>query len=253
MQATQAERERAAALERQVTDLRARLDQQEQARSALERDRAVAVADAAQQRVLAGQLAKTREQLEAEKAAAATEAERQRLLAARLEQEKSDLQKRSGDYQSLASSLEQEIKAGRIQLSELQGKLTVRMPERVLFPSGSDAISREGKQTLAKVAEALQAVKGRIIRVEGHTDNVPIHTDRFPSNWELSAARAIAVVRFLQEKGVEPGLLGAAGYGEYQPIGSNLSAEGRALNRRIEISLATPPAAMPQASAVTSP
>ena len=246
MQATRAEREKVLALERRAADLQASLDRLTQSSSALEKEKAAALATAEQQRALAGQL-------EADKAAAASEAERQRLLAARLEQEKSDLQKKSGDYQSLASTLEQEIKAGRIQLSELQGKLTVRMAEKVLFPSGSDAISRDGKRVLAKVAEALQEVKGRIIRVEGHTDNVPIHTERFPSNWELSAARAIAVVRFLQAQGVDPGLLGAAGYGEYQPIGSNLSAEGRAQNRRIEISLAAPPSALPQSGPVTSP
>lgn len=231
---------RANASEQRAAGLSARLAQLEQAVSS-------ASADAAKQRELANQLAQTRELLLAEKTATAAEAERQRQLAARLAEEKSALQKRSAEYESLATSLDQEIRAGRIQLTELQGKVTVRMAEKVLFPSGSAVINAEGKQTLQKVAEAFKGVKGRIIRVEGHTDNVPIHTERFPSNWELSAARAIAVVRYLQDRGVDPEVLGAAGYAEYQPIASNDTAEGKAQNRRIEISLAAPPTALPQA------
>jgi chemotaxis protein MotB len=231
---------RAEAAEARAAELSNRLTQLEQAVSA-------ASADAARQREMAAELTKTRELLLAEKAAASAEADRQRQLASRLEQEKSALQARSREYESLATSLDQEIKAGRIQISELQGKVTVRMAEKVLFPSGSATISADGKAALVKVADAFKTVTGRIIRVEGHTDNVPIRTDRFPSNWELSAARAIAVVRYLQERGVDPNLLGAAGYAEYQPIAFNDTPEGRAQNRRIEISLAAPPAALPTA------
>ena len=236
--------ERAEASERQAGALSERLTQLEQAATA-------ASADAARQRELVAELAKTRELLEAQKATASAEAERQRQLAEQLQQEKSTLQDKSKEYEALASSLDEEIKAGRIKLSELQGKVTVRMAERVLFPSGSATISTEGKATLRKIAEAFASVKSRIIRVEGHTDNVPIHTERFPSNWELSAARAIAVVRYLQERGVDPKLLGAAGYAEYQPIASNDTPNGRAGNRRIEISLAAPLQVLPNANPET--
>jgi chemotaxis protein MotB len=169
---------------------------------------------------------------------AAADAERKAQLAKQLEEERAAFAKRSAEYESLAASLDKQIKAGQIQLSELQGKLTVRMAEKVLFPSGSATVSTAGKQTLDTIADALKDVKGRIIRVEGHTDNVPIKTAKFPSNWELSSARAIAVVRILQADGVNPDLLGAAGYAEYQPLAPNDTAEGRAQNRRIEISLA---------------
>jgi len=91
------------------------------------------------------------------------------------------------------------------------------------------------------VAEALAGVQGKLIRVEGHTDNVPVHASTWTSNWDLSAARALAVVRVLQEKGVDPTRLAAAGYGEYQPIASNDTPEGKSLNRRIEIVLAAAP------------
>lgn len=261
---------RAAALEKQLQELKGKQSQ-------LERSRSSALAEAEAQRAEAGRLQKSKEELEAEKAAAAAEAERQRLIAAELEKqakalaaekasatdeaerqrqlaerlaaEKAELEKKSADYLSLMSSLSDEIKAGRVQVHELQGKLSVRMAEKVLFPTGSATISREGQSTLKAVAAGLQAVKGRIIRVEGHTDNVPIRNERFPSNWELSAGRAIAVVRFFQAQGIEPARLGAAGYAEFQPIAPNDSAEGRAQNRRIEISLALPPSALPEAAA----
>lgn len=274
---------RAAAAEKRAADLGEQLSQLEQAastasadaeqqrklaaqlakaREAVEAEKLAAAAEAERQRQLAERLAREKvaasadaeqarkqtAQLEQEKSAVVAEAERQRKLAAQLEQEKTALEKRSAEYQALASSLDGEIKAGRVQVSELKGKLTVRMAEKVLFPSGSATVSKAGKETLAKIADAFKGVKGRMIRVEGHTDDVPIKTARFPSNWELSSARAIAVVRILQAGGVEPTLLGAAGYAEYQPVAANDSAEGRAQNRRIEISLAAPLSELPTAS-----
>jgi chemotaxis protein MotB len=158
--------------------------------------------------------------------------------ASRLAEEKSQLQKKSAEYESLSRSLAGEIQAGRVQISELKGKMTVRLAEKVLFPSGSATLSKDGKATLGKVAEAFKDLKDRIVRVEGHTDDVPIKSAAFPSNWELSTGRALAVVRFLQSAGVDPAKLAAAGYGEWQPIAPNDTAEGRAQNRRIEISLA---------------
>jgi chemotaxis protein MotB len=175
-----------------------------------------------------------------EERAAAAESSKAQLeqAASRLAAEKTQLEKKSAEYEALSKSLSGEIQAGRIQISELQGKMTVRLAEKVLFPSGSATLSRDGKSTLAKVADAFKDLKDRIVRVEGHTDNVPIKSAAFPSNWELSAARAIAVVRFLESAGVDPARLAAAGYGEWQPIAPNDTPEGRAQNRRIEISLA---------------
>lgn len=232
--------ERARACAQRVGELEASLAKE---KAALE----AATTEGAQARAVAVRLSRSTEELLAEKQAIAAEAERQRQLAGQLAEQKSALEKRSAEYQALASSLDREIKAGQIQLSELKGRLTVRMAEKVLFASGSAAIGKEGKEALGKIAAAFKDVKGRIIRVEGHTDDVPIRTERFPSNWELSSARAIAVVRLLQDKGVDPGLLGAAGYAQYQPVAPNDSAGGRAQNRRIEISLAPPLSALPAA------
>ncbi len=158
----------------------------------------------------------------------------------RLEQAKADLEKKSAEYQALASSLQGEIEAGRVEVSELKGKLTVKMKDKILFASGSATIGPDGRVALGKVADALRGVQGRVIRIEGHTDDVPTGGGAFPSNWELSTARALAVVRYLQEKGVDPTRLAAAGYGQYQPIAPNDTPEGRSQNRRIEIVLAAP-------------
>jgi chemotaxis protein MotB len=155
----------------------------------------------------------------------------------RLETAKAELEKRSSEYEQLASSLKGEIEAGKIELSELKGKMTVKMKDKILFSSGSATIGRDGLDALKKVADALRSVQGKVIRVEGHTDNVPSSGSSFASNWELSAARALAVVRFLQEQGVDPTKLAGAGYGEYQPIAGNDTPEGRSQNRRIEIVL----------------
>ncbi|HTN54165.1 MAG TPA: OmpA family protein, partial [Anaeromyxobacter sp.] len=125
----------------------------------------------------------------------------------------------------------------------------VKLKDRILFASGSATIGREGRQALHAVADALRNVQGRTIRVEGHTDNVPTAGGAFPTNWELSSARALAVVRYLQEAGLDPTRLAAAGYGEFQPVASNDTPEGRSQNRRIEIVLAAAEGAAPAAAA----
>ena len=158
----------------------------------------------------------------------------------RLEQAKAELEKKSAEYQALATSLQGEIESGRVEVSELKGKLTVKMKDKILFASGSATLGADGRMALRKVAEALRGVQGRVIRIEGHTDDVPTGGGAFPTNWELSTARALAVVRYLQENGVDPSRLAGAGYGQYQPIAPNDTPEGRSQNRRIEIVLAAP-------------
>lgn len=156
----------------------------------------------------------------------------------KLEAAKAELEKKSGEYEQLASALRDEIEAGRIELMELRGRTTVKMKDKILFASGSTTIGAEGRDALRRVAEALRGLRGRSVRVEGHTDNVPTSAGGpFPSNWELSTARALAVVHALQAGGVDPTRISAAGYGEFQPIAENETPEGRSLNRRIEIVL----------------
>ncbi|MBI4682043.1 MAG: OmpA family protein [Nitrospirae bacterium] len=143
-------------------------------------------------------------------------------------------------YRNLVSELNDEIKKGEIAVTQLRDKLTLSMVDKILFDTGSADIKKTGKQVLVRVAEILKKVTDKQIRIEGHTDNVPIGAGliaKFPSNWELSTARSTTVVRYLQENGVDPKFLIAAGYSEFRPVDSNETVEGKAKNRRIEIVL----------------
>jgi chemotaxis protein MotB len=151
-----------------------------------------------------------------------------------------EVQKTSKTYENLLDSMKNEISKGEVTISELKGKLTVNLVESVLFDSGKAEVKPNGLVVLQKVIDILKNIKDKAIRVEGHTDNVPIGgalTRKYPTNWELSAARAINVARYLQLQGLDPALLGAVAYGEYKPVAANDTDEGRAKNRRIEIVL----------------
>ncbi|MBJ6726994.1 OmpA family protein [Geomesophilobacter sediminis] len=151
-----------------------------------------------------------------------------------------EVQKTSKTYEDLLDKMKGEISKGEITISELKGKLTVNVVESVLFDSGKAEVKPEGKAVLFKVVDILKTLKDKAIRVEGHTDNVQIGGElvrRYPTNWELSAARAINVTRYLQQNGIDPHLLAAVAFGEYHPVASNDTPEDRAKNRRIEITL----------------
>ena len=144
----------------------------------------------------------------------------------------------SSTYEQLVAKMKGEIDKGQVTISELKGKLTVNMVEAILFDSGKAEVKPEGLVVLGKVIEILKTVTDKSIRIEGHTDNKPIVgplTQRYPTNWELSAARAINVARYVQKQGIEPTKLSAAAFGEFKPVADNATPEGRAKNRRIEI------------------
>lgn len=144
-------------------------------------------------------------------------------------------------HRSLEDEMRAALESKDVTISQLQGKLTVNILDRVMFDSGEADLKPDGASVLLKVAGILAQHPGVKIHVIGHTDNVPIRAsarNRFPSNWELSTARATAAVRFLSEKaGVDPRRLGAVGYGEFRPLADNSTAEGRAKNRRIAITI----------------
>jgi len=188
-----------AALERQQADLRSQLATLQSQRSQLERER--------------DELARQKGELEAAS-----------------KQTKSQ-------YDGLVSNLTEEVKKGQLQVRQFKDMLTVEVAEQLFFDSGRAALKDQGKDVLKRVGEALKGYDDKIIRVVGHTDNVPIATSQFPSNWELSVARATTVVRFLQTAGVPPERMTASGRGEYSPVAPNDDADGRRKNRRIEITL----------------
>jgi len=159
----------------------------------------------------------------------------------------------SKTYEELLTEMKGEIEQGQIAITELKGKLIMDVVDKILFDSGKAEVKPEGLQVLKRVVEILKTVEDKTIRVEGHTDNVPIAGNlikRYPSNWELSAARAINVMRFLEKEGLDPAVLSAAAFGQYQPVADNDTPEGRARNRRIAIILlpkeGAPDAALPE-------
>jgi chemotaxis protein MotB len=144
-------------------------------------------------------------------------------------------------HQGLEEEMRAELESKDVTISQLQGKLTVNILDRILFDSGEAVLKSGGEGVLQKIAGILAQHPTLKIHVIGNTDNVPIRAharSRFASNWELSTARALAAVRFLTETaGVDPRRVGAVGYGEFRPVADNATAEGRARNRRIAISI----------------
>jgi chemotaxis protein MotB len=161
-----------------------------------------------------------------------------------LEQQKAQLltasQQTLSQYDSLVRNLTEEVKKGELQVRQYKDMLTVDVAEQLFFDSGRANLKDTGKAVLKKVGDALKGYEDKVIRIVGHTDNVPISKSAqkvFPSNWELSVARATTVVRYLQEVGIPPERMVASGRAEYQPIAENDTPEGRKKNRRIEITL----------------
>jgi chemotaxis protein MotB len=157
----------------------------------------------------------------------------------RQKDEEMDRLKRTHD--EMVASLKQEVEAGEITITRIADRLSVNIIDKILFPSGGSAVSEDGKKVLARVGKVLSHTRDKTIRIEGHTDNIPIGPalqSRYPTNWELSTARATNVARFLQEStNLHPGAFEAVGLGEYHPVADNRTPKGRSLNRRIEIIL----------------
>jgi chemotaxis protein MotB len=143
--------------------------------------------------------------------------------------------------EKIENSLQEQIEAQEVKIEEIEGKLKVTFVDKILFDTGKVEIGKRGQEALLGLADSLRENKNQNLVVEGHTDDVPIGLalmDRYPTNWELSAARAIGVARFLQERGwLEPERISVAAYSYYKPVATNDTAKGRRQNRRIEIIL----------------
>jgi chemotaxis protein MotB len=207
----------------------------EAAASAASAQEASAKAAACEAQVAAVQkeLATAQEQL----AAVATARDELQVKAATLAEQKGALEAKSAQYEQLAGSLQRQIQAGQIELSELRGRMIVKLKDTILFPSGSAKLNKGGSAALDVVAGVFKDMQGKNVLVAGYTDDVPVGAGQYKDNWELSSARAIAVVRYLASKGVPAPMLGAAGFGEFRPVVANDSPVNRSQNRRIEIAL----------------
>ena len=145
----------------------------------------------------------------------------------------------------LAQALAGEIKRGEVGLKTGRDGLVISLREVGFFDSGSAEVKLKSEPSVARIAKVLEATPYQV-RIEGHTDNVPIHTDRFASNWELSTARATEMTKlFITRYEFPPERLSAAGFAEFHPVGPNGSEEGRALNRRVDIVIVPPPIKAP--------
>ncbi|MFZ5467968.1 MAG: OmpA/MotB family protein [Myxococcota bacterium] len=159
-----------------------------------------------------------------------------------LDKAESELQALQSTYDTLAEQMKAEIAKGDIHLTQSQGQVQLDLSDKVLFDVGEAELSKRGQEVLLRLAAGLARVdEAQAIQVAGHTDDSPISerlAPKYPSNWELSVARAVNVVRFLSDKGrVPPERMVAAGYGKFHPVATNATHEGRARNRRIEVRL----------------
>jgi len=166
------------------------------------------------------------------------------------EKKLADLEKKPGlaeaqlksAHEALVSSLNEQIKKQEITIKELEGGISLSLVDRILFKLGEATLTSQGEKVLAKVGAGLKQIQGKMVRVVGHTDTIPIRKDyleKFPSNWELSAARASTVVRYFQDKsGLDPKGMEAVGRSFYQPAAPNDTEKNKALNRRVEILIA---------------
>jgi chemotaxis protein MotB len=194
---------------------------------------------------LSGQRAQLQSDLETANAAqAALIKDRSRLRASvadmetalnELAERKRAAEQRIAQYQDLLSRFQTLIDAGRLSVQIVDGRMVVALATDILFASGKAELSEDGTAALTEVASILAGIPDRNYQVEGHTDDVPIRTEQYPSNWELAAGRSIAVVKTLIEGGLPEDRVSAASFSKHKPVATNDDADGRALNRRIEI------------------
>ena len=175
------------------------------------------------------------EKLEHRRALLQRELSDSRLQMTTLKNIEAETTRRNEIYAQFVDRLKTMIDGGQLTVSIEQGRIAINLPNNVLFSSGSATLSSDGSQALTQIAALLSQFSDRRFQIEGHTDNNPIKSARFPSNWELSTSRALSVVHLLSGLGVSAENISAAGFGEFHPRASNDSEEGRQLNRRIEI------------------
>jgi chemotaxis protein MotB len=164
---------------------------------------------------------------------------REKSLGSKLQESEEESKKLKGTYDGLVATLKKELQAGQIQVKQLRDGLSVNVAQEILFDSGSAALDKNGQEILKRVAGQLKKNSYQIV-VTGHTDNKPIGAglvDRYPTNWELAAARASSVVRLFADQGLAATRLLAASVADAHPVAANKTPEGRAKNRRIEIRL----------------
>lgn len=152
-----------------------------------------------------------------------------------LEARKAETEKRLAEFRELTSKFKGLVDAGKLSIKVRNGRMMLALSTDILFASGSAQLSAAGATAITEVTELLKGLNNRNFQIEGHTDNVPIKTKQFPSNWELASARASSVLATMLTAGFSPERVSVASYGKYDPLTDNSTAEARAENRRIAI------------------
>lgn len=177
------------------------------------------------------------EELEDQRSSLTENLEQTRRALEELRERERQAQARLATFRGLIERFRSMIESGRLRVRIVRNRMVVELPTGILFDSARSELKEEGLSTLNEVAAVLREIDNREFQIAGHTDNVPIHNRNFADNWELSTERAVVVARHIISQGVPANRISAAGHGDTQPMASNDTEEGRALNRRIEIVL----------------
>ncbi|MBN2799295.1 MAG: OmpA family protein [Deltaproteobacteria bacterium] len=216
------------ALSQKVSELSGVVEEREATLRQLERTRDQLGADLADaQRRLSEKVAET--------GALQEDIEQMQQALAELKQRKAVADEALASFRDLVARFQSMIDAGTLKVKVIDGRMVVELATDILFPPGGATLSKDGIAAIAEVAAVLASIPDRDYQVAGHTDDQPIATERFPSNWHLGAARAIAVAQILIESGLSAERVSASSYAAYRPADTNKTREGRAINRRIEI------------------
>jgi chemotaxis protein MotB len=162
-----------------------------------------------------------------------------------MKERQAEQKKRLQEFSDLTRRFKRLTDAGTLSVNIVDGKMVVSLGSDVLFPAGSARLSKEGMAAIREVAQQLASIPEKRYQVEGHTDNIPISTQAFPSNWELASARALSVVKTMIEAGMPSTRVSAASYAENSPVKANDSPEGRSANRRVAIVVVPDLASLP--------
>lgn len=152
-----------------------------------------------------------------------------------LKKRRQETEKRLAEYKELTSKFSQLVNSGKLSVKMVQGRMTVALSTDILFSSGSAKLSAEGVSAIKEVTQLLKTLDGRKFQIEGHSDNVPMKSESFASNWELASARAVTVLKTMLDAGMPAPQVSAASYADTQPVADNSTSEGKKLNRRISI------------------
>ncbi len=221
--------------DQKLTDLEAALAEERAKLATLDAKKAELDAALAAESTRSKALLDEKAGLISDKAKLKTSVEDMKAALSELETRRDIAEQRIAEYQSLLVRFKKLIDAGKLRVQIRDGRMVVALATDILFASGSAELSADGDAAITEVATVLASIPDRTFQVEGHTDNVPIKTGKYPSNWELASARALTVVRTMVAGGMPNNRVSAASYGEFKPVSPNDSPEGKSANRRIEI------------------